>query len=119
MRNRIPCADLPICNAARSIENPPRDKYDIFVPALTGYLPFTDIRRGLYLEGAAAGFGEAFGNRQSQAGAAIRTALVRPDEPDGEVHALRQFLREVFRRESVAIFLVGHRDFSQHGLHVL
>lgn len=51
-----------------------------------------EVRHGLYSEGAAAGLGEALGDRQSQAGAAIRAALVTPHKPGGEVHTFRQLI---------------------------
>ena len=51
-----------------------------------------EVRHGFHPEGAAAGLGKALGNRQAQAGAAIRAALVTPHKPGGEVHTFRQLI---------------------------
>ena len=46
------------------------------------------IRVRLHPEAAATGLGEAFGDRQPQSAAAVRPALIAPDEALGEINAV-------------------------------
>ena len=69
-----------------------------------------EVRHGLYSEGAAAGLGKALGNRQAQAGAAIRAALVTPHNRAVKSTPSGSSLREVLRREATAALPVVFRE---------